>query len=196
MIRRINLLPEELRAVNKSSFYLLSVVIAVCYIFFLYSVNRFQAMNISNLETRKNALSSQASALNTTVNKFNAEREKIKSIENRERELLAKTAIIRTISENKTPWANMLHLISDFVPSGVWLTDLSSAGTTNGETKLRGFKLTGMATSSTLITDFMTALDSSPFLEGVTLNHAKKTEYQGSEVFSFEIMCKVTRASR
>lgn len=193
MIERINLLPEELRVVRKGHFYLFALVSLTIYAAILYSIYSGKHTKLSAMQGERTSLMQQISILKAQDAKYREIIEKINLTETKKKGVEEKVRIIASISEGRTPWADALYELSNIIPSGVWLSSLSSLDTVGGERKVKGVKINGMAFSSALIADLMAAIDTSPYFEGAAMTYAQKVDYQGRDTFSFELTFRLRR---
>ncbi|MBI4746378.1 MAG: PilN domain-containing protein [Deltaproteobacteria bacterium] len=187
MIQRINLLPGELRTVNKRIFYFISSLLIILYLSTLYVVNNTGRTNIGALEAKRDSLRQSAGVLARQDAKYREIIDKINMTEAKNKEMEARAGVVNRISGGNTRWSDPLYELSNIVPAGLWFSSLSSSDIMAGDKKFKGIRVSGMAFSSSLITDFMAALEASPYFEGVSLASLQNTEYNGREAFSFEI---------
>ncbi len=189
MIRRINLLPDEMRVIDRRPFYLIATSLTIIYLLLLNSIYGHYSSKLAFIQKQKDALSSRVPALTAQVARLKETESSKSSVEIKIKEMERISGIIRTISEDRTAWADPLYEISAITPSGLWLTGLSSADSTVKDKKEKGLKITGMAFSNRTITDFLSRIDASRYFDAATLTSAHKTSYGDREVFSFEISC-------
>lgn len=191
MIQRINLLPEELRTVSKKPFYLISFISVIIYLSILYVTNNTQRGNIEALETKKTSLQQSKELLASQNLKYREVFDKINQTEAKNREIEATAGLAKKISDENMRWSVPLHHLSNIVPAGLWFSSLSSSNIVSGENKIKIISIDGMALSNSRITDFMAALESSPYFDGVSLGYVQSAEYDGRKAFSFEITFKI-----
>jgi Tfp pilus assembly protein PilN len=193
LIQRINLLPKELRVVRKGPFYLFSLISLAIYASILCSVYSGKQTKLTAMEDERSSLMQHISLLKAQDAKYKEIIEKINLTETKKKRVEEKVRIIAAISEGRTPWADALYELSNIIPSGVWLSSLSSLDTVAGEMKAKGVKINGMAFSSSLIADLMAAIDTSPYFEGAAMTYAQKVDYHGRDAFSFELTFRLRR---
>lgn len=191
MIQRINLLPEDLRTVNKRPFYFSASLSIILFLSTLYIVNNTHKANIRALETKRDSLRQSIALLARQDTKYREIIDKIKVFEAKKKGIEGRAGVVNRISEGNTRWSNPLYELSNIVPAGLWLSSLSSSDIMAGDKKIKGIRVSGMAFSSSRITDFMAAVEASPFFEGVSLAYVQNTEYSGREAFSFEITFRI-----
>ena len=191
MIQRINLLPKELRTVNKRTFYFIASLSIILYLSTLYAFNYSQKANIGALEAKRDSLRQSVSLLARQDAKYREVIDIINMTEAKNKDMEVRAELVSRISDGNTRWSDPLYELSNIVPAGLWLSSLSSSDIMAGDKKFKGIRVSGMALSSSRITDFMAAVEASPFFEGVSLAYVQNTEYNGKEAFSFEITFRI-----
>ncbi len=191
MIQRINLLPRELRTANKRTFYFISSLSIILYLSTLYIVNNTQRANVGALEAKRDSLRQSVALLARQDAKYREVIDKIKVAEAKKKGIEGRAGAVSRISDGNTRWSDPLYELSNIVPAGLWLSSLSTSDIMAGDKKSKGIRVGGMAFSSSRITDFMAALEASPYFEGVSLAYVQNTEYNGKEAFSFEITFRI-----
>ena len=191
MIQRINLLPKELRTASKRTFYFIASLSIILYLSTLYAFNYSQKANIGALEAKRDSLRQSVSLLARQDAKYREVIDKINLTEAKKKEMEARAGLVSWISDGNTQWSGPLYELSNIVPAGLWFSSLSSSDIMAGDKKFKGIRVSGMALSSSRITDFMAAVEASPFFEGVSLAYVQNTEYNGKEAFSFEITFRI-----
>lgn len=191
MIQRINLLPEELRTVNKRSFYLIASLSIVLFISTLYIVNNTKKVTIKALEAKRDSLRESVAALAQQNALYRAVSDKINATEAKKKGIEARAGLVKRISDSNVRWSGPLYELSKIVPEGLWLSSLSSSDIAGGDKNVKGIKVVGTSFSSSRITEFMAAAEASPFFEGVSLSYVQNTEYKGRDAFSFEITFRI-----
>ncbi|MEK6726140.1 MAG: PilN domain-containing protein [Deltaproteobacteria bacterium] len=187
MIQRINLLPRELRTVSKRIFYFIASLSIILYLSTLYVVNNTQRSNVGALEAKRDSLRQSIAVLAKQDAKYREVIDMINMTEAKNKDMEVRAGLVSRISDGNTRWSGPLYELSNIVPAGLWFSSLSSSDILAGDKKFKGIRVGGMAFSSTRITDFMAALEASPYFEGVSLAYVQNTEYIGREAFSFEI---------
>lgn len=187
MIQRINLLPKELRTASKRTFYFIASLLIILYISTLYIVNNAQRANVGALEAKRDSLRQSIAVLAKQDAKYREVIDMINMTEAKNKGIEGRAVLVSRISDGNTKWSDPLYELSNIIPAGLWLSSLSSSDIMAGDKKFKGIRVSGMAFSSSRITDFMAAVEASPFFEGVSLAYVQNTEYKAKEAFSFEI---------
>jgi Tfp pilus assembly protein PilN len=191
VIQRINLLPKELRTLNKRAFYFISSLSIMLYLSTLYVINNTQRANIAALEAKRDSLRQSIAVLARQDAKYREVIDMINMTEAKNKGMEVRAELVSRISGGNTQWSYPLYELSNIAPAGLWFSSLSSSDIMAGDKKLKGIRVGGMAFSSSRITNFMAALEASPYFEGVSLAYVQNTEYIGREAFSFEITFRV-----
>lgn len=191
MIRRINLLPEELRTVNKRVFYIVALLSLILSLSILYFISQKQETVILAFRAQSDLLQKESNRLSAQNAGYKEVIDGINMTEKRKKEMEEKVGFVRNVSEGRTMWSDYLYELSGIVPAGVWFTNLSTSDVASGDKAVRGLKVDGMAFSSTLITDFMAAIEASPLFIDAALIYVQSTGYHGREAFSFEITFRI-----
>lgn len=187
MIRRINLLPEELRPVNKRGFYFIAFSSSIVYIIVLCLITLNQGATVKTLRSRMETGQKRMTVMSAQNTKYKEVIDKINLTDSKKKEMEKRISLVKTLSSGRVLWSEYLYEIANITPYGVWMTGISSADEAKGDGKVKRIKINGMALSSGLISDFMSAVDSSPHFGSVALVSAQNTDYQGREAYSFEI---------
>lgn len=191
MIRRINLLPEDLRTVNKRVFYIVASLSLILSLSILYFISQKQKTVILASRTQSDLLQKESNRLSAQNAGYKELIDGINMTEKRKKEIEEKVGFVRNVFEGRTMWSDYLYELSGIVPAGVWFTNLSTSDVASGDKVVRGLKVDGMAFSSTLITDFMAAIEASPLFIDAALIYVQSTVYHGREAFSFEITFRI-----
>lgn len=187
MIRRINLLPEDIRTVYKGRFYLFALITLSLFVGVLTEIHYYRQKEMDRLFTAKAALQKEIAFLKSEEVAYKKVIEKVNLTEARKKEIEGKAELVANLSGLVPPWADALYELSNIVPGGVWLSTLSSFDTVAGDKKVKGLKVSGMAFSNGLIADLIAAVNTSPYFEGAAMIYAQSVDYQGKEAFSFEV---------
>lgn len=193
MIRRINLIPEELRVVEKGRFYFIAFASLAIYISALYTVYQEKKNDLAAALPERAALQQKLTRLKIKKKGSEGLAESIRKAEMMREDLERKLSFVSLLSTGRTLWSDVLYEVSQIIPPDVWLTSLSSFDAGRAAEGARGVKLNGMAISSPLVTEFMAVIDASPHFGKTALTYAHRTEYEGSEAFSFELTFEIER---
>lgn len=191
MIKRINLLPHELRVIEKGPFYVMAVVSSVLFFAFLYFVHSGQQAVIERLSSELTLLGSEMASIKAQSDKAREITDKINSIEARKRDLEERAAFARLPLQHRIAWSGLLYDLSQIVPSGVWLSKISSFDVTAGVATVKGVRLNGMALSNSGITDFIDVLENSSHFEKTGMTYAHNVPYEEKEAFAFDLTSNI-----
>lgn len=191
MIRRINLLPEDLRVVSKRRFYFIASLSILLFCSILYVVNNKQRFDIRAFQAERDLLQQRIAVLARQDAGYKETMNSINLTEAKKKDMEDKIRVVDAISSGRIQWANPLYDLSNIVPAGLWLSGMSTSDVVTGDKKFKEVKLNGMSFSSARIADFMAALESSPHFEGVALTYVQNVGYHGKEAFSFEMTFRI-----
>lgn len=191
MIQRVNLLPEELRTVNKRYFYFVASISIVLLFSTLFSINNIQKVKIRDLAAKRDSLRESVAALAQQDVLYREVSNKINTTEAKKKGIEARAGVVKRISDGTTRWSDPLYELSNIVPDGLWFSSLLSSDIAAGDKKVKGIRVSGISLSNSRITDFMAAVEASPLFEDVSLAYVQNIEFKGREAFSFEITFRI-----
>jgi len=191
MIKRINLLPRELRVIEKGPFYFMAMVMSVLFLAFLYFIHSGQQATMERLSSELTLLSRELASIKVQSDKAREITDKINTIEATKRELEARAAFARLPLQHRIAWSGLLYDLSQIVPSGVWLSKISSFDVTAGVPTVKGVRLNGMALSNSGITDFIDALENSSHFDKTGMTYAHNVQYEEKEAFAFDLTSNI-----
>ena len=153
---QINLLPvrEARRRADLRNWLLALGISAVSVL--VICVSGHQLLRLDLKETR-----SDIAAAEQQLKAFEAQRQQIEEYKARKAEIVRKLDVITRLERGRAGPVRMLEELSHRIPERVWLTELSSA---DGQLNLKGSSL-----DNELVARFLTALEASPYLNGVDL---------------------------
>ncbi len=99
-----------------------------------------------------------------------------------------KAWLIQNLLSERVLWSEVFKQFSLIVPRGLWFDNLEGSAAGKAEIKIRGGALTYRTVS-----EFMQAMEKSPYFEKPQLIFAQKTALQGQEVIGFEIVSGVKK---
>ena len=99
-----------------------------------------------------------------------------------------KAWLIQSILSERVLWSEVFKQFSLIVPRGLWFDSLEGNSTGKAEMKIRGG-----AFSYRTVSEFMLAMEKSPYFEKPQLLSAQKVMVQGQETVGFEIVCGVKK---
>jgi Tfp pilus assembly protein PilN len=184
---RINLLPEDLRVVEKAPFYILVSALFLAYLAGSYLLHQGKQGDYRSLTAELASLSSEVGALKLSDDKILQVSEQIKIVELKKKNLQRRAELVMPLITERIFWSDILYDISNMVKPGLWLTRLDSSGRVGEGKGVAGVKLNGMALSNDLMYDFMDTIDNSPEFDGAALVYANRDKHGGGDAFSFEL---------
>lgn len=179
---RINLLPVRAKIRKENvrqmiSIYLLSLVLAVVAIGYLWVSQIFQ---ISHLESRLQQVKADVAGY--------AKYEKIlKDLQTKKATIQKKRQTILALQQDRDNLVRVLALLSvETPPERLWFERLSQAGGT--------ITLEGVALSDETIVEFMRNLESSPYVDkgSVNLQHSRMANISGIKLREFRMTCNIS----
>ncbi len=175
---RINLLPVRAKKKRNTSIYqlvamsggiLLTIVVAVS-VHFAYQ---------NTLEAQDKKIT-DADAEIKRLEKIIGE---VKELDGQKQRLLNQLAVIDRLEKGKRGPVRVLDEMSNSIPKRVWLVDFKEAG---GVLSMRG-----AAIDNADVSEFMRALQKSPYFSDVTLKFTQADTREGVQIYSFQVECKV-----
>jgi len=143
--------------------------------------------------------------------RYQKEIRRIREIEKKQGQIRARIEAIRQVDTGRFRWAHMMEEVSKALPEYMWLTSVvrSEAETEEAATEqvaaaaaapsaadaVLRIEITGITYSNLTLTEFMTNLERSPYLGGVTLVGSSHAAVEGTEVTSFALFATYTEAS-
>ncbi|MFN2433182.1 MAG: PilN domain-containing protein [Gemmatimonadota bacterium] len=109
---------------------------------------------------------------------------KIRQIETSQSAIVARIEAIQMVDQGRFRWAHILEEISRSLPDYTWLTSVSR----REELAEGQIEITGVTYSNLTLTQFMTGLESSPYLENVSLIGSSRSNVDGVDVTSFALV--------
>lgn len=105
------------------------------------------------------------------------------SIDARRKEIRERISLVRGLDGNRFAWPHLMDEISRALPGRAWLTGVQRR---SGLPDLR-VELSGAAASPLVITDFVRALESSPFVGGVRIVNSQRQQIRGIQAQAFTL---------
>jgi len=102
-----------------------------------------------------------------------------------------KVQLIGEVDARRYVWPRLMDEVSRALPQHAWLTALHAAG---GDARNPEIAIEGYVGSTGALTRFMTELESSPFLEGVSLVTSEQVEREGRSFQRFTLEARYRRA--
>lgn len=175
---RINLLPVRAKKKRNTSIYqlvamtggiLLSVLVAVTVHFAYQNTLEEQAKKIADADAEVKRLE-----------KIIGE---VKELDTQKQRLLNQLAVIDRLEKGKRGPVRVLDEMSNAIPKRVWLIDFKEAGGV--------LSMTGSAIENADVSEFMRAMQKSPYFTEVMLKFTQADVREGVQVYKFHIECKV-----
>jgi len=105
--------------------------------------------------------------------------------------VVGKVESIRDLDGRRYIWPRLMDEVSRALPPQAWLTALQASGEDSASP---GLTIEGYAGSANALTRFMTELESSPFLTGVSLLASEQVEREGRALQRFTVEARYRRA--
>lgn len=166
---RINLLPwrEQQRTERKKAFgvgmagALLGALVVAGIAWFLVS----QMMNAQAQRNQK---------LTAGIKELDAQIEKINDLDAQKQQFIARMQIIERLQRSRPEIVHVFDTFTKIIPDGVYLTSLQQTG--------RRFRIQGFSQSSTRVSNFMRAIESSEWLVFDSLDKMETTRNSGQSL--------------
>jgi type IV pilus assembly protein PilN len=107
----------------------------------------------------------------------------VKELDQQKSRLLNQLAVIDKLEKGKRGPVRVLDELSNAIPKRVWLTNFREGG--------GNLSMTGAAIDNADISEFMRALQKSPYFTDVQLKFTQADVREGVSVYNFEVGCKV-----
>lgn len=111
---------------------------------------------------------------------------KIREIETTRSAVVARIEAIQAVDQGRFRSGHLLEELSRVLPPDTWLTSVIRKDE-GGEERI---EITGVTYSNLTLTQFMTGLESSPYLEGVGLIGSNRSVVDGVDVTSFALVAR------
>jgi Tfp pilus assembly protein PilN len=98
---------------------------------------------------------------------------------------------IQAVDQGRYRWPHILEELSRSLPENTWLTSVTTSADEAGGNRL---EITGVTFSNLTLTQFMTNLEGSPYLEGVSLIGSNRSQVEGTDVTSFALIAAYTQS--
>jgi len=175
---RINLLPVRAQKKRNTSIYQIVAMAAVVMVALVTGFT-VHSVFVGKVETRQTKVAENAAEMKRLegiigeVNQLEKQTERLKN----------QLAVIDKLEKGKRGPVRVLDNMSESIPKRVWITSFrEQAGT---------LSLTGSAVDNADISEFMRALQRTPYFTDVNLKFTQADLKDGATVYNFEIGCKV-----
>jgi Tfp pilus assembly protein PilN len=111
----------------------------------------------------------------------------VNSLQARQDTVTQKIGVIRSVDTRRYVWPHLLDEISLAVPAYTWLTQITSTEPTDSLETGPAFTVQGSAGSTQAMTRFMKNLETSAFVEGVTLITSEQEIVEGRTIQRFSL---------
>ncbi|MDR2015272.1 MAG: PilN domain-containing protein [Azoarcus sp.] len=179
---RINLLPhrEEKRKERRQRFFVTAGLMLALGASIWLLVHMFNAGNIERQDTRNRYFQNDIAALDREI-------EAIKELRGQIDRLLARKQVIETLQSNRAETVHLFNELAAQIPSGVFLSTVSQAG---GKITLKGY-----AQSNARVSNMMSNLNDSPFLESSEVVKSAAELLNNRRVYNFEINVYIRKST-
>ncbi|MDR2208057.1 MAG: PilN domain-containing protein [Azoarcus sp.] len=179
---KINLLPhrEEKRKERRRQFYTNAGLMLALGGSIWLLVHMFNARNIETQDVRNGYFQNDIVALDREI-------EGIKELRGQIDRLLARKQVIETLQSNRAETVHLFNELAARMPSGVFLGTVSQSG---GKITLKGY-----AQSNARISNMMSNLNDSPFLENSEVVKSVAELLNNRRVYSFEINVYIRKSA-
>ena len=176
---KINLLPvrisKKVEALKQELIYAAVAVAAVIFLCLIAGI--YQAATVSDAKARLAALEKEITALK-------ADADRVDEIAKIREDLSAKLAVISDLKKSQSGPVHLLDELAEAAPEAVSLTQLS---------EVRGkLELKGIAQSNEVVSQFLTNMERSDWLDQVYLVGIDSVEKDGKKYKTFEITAQVS----
>lgn len=171
---RINLLPhrEEKRKERRQRFYLVSALMLALGGAIWLLVHMVNAGHIDSQEARNRFIEGKNAELDKVI-------VEIKDLRGQIDRLLARKQVIEALQSNRAETVHLFNELAVRMPAGVYLVSVSQSGS---KITLRGY-----AQSNARISQLMSSLNESPFLENSEVVRSVAETQNSQRVYNFEL---------
>jgi type IV pilus assembly protein PilN len=115
---------------------------------------------------------------------------KMREIESSQAAIAARIQAIQEVDQGRFRWAHIMEELSRSLPEYTWLTSVVRREDVVEENQI---EITGITFSNLTLTQFMTNLESSPYLERISLIGSNRSNVEGVDVTSFALVAAYTQ---
>jgi type IV pilus assembly protein PilN len=179
---RINLLPVRAKKKRNTSLYqLVAMSGGLVFVLLLAAIAHFAFANrIADQEKKIADGDAEIKRLEKIIGE-------VKELDQQKSRLLNQLAVIDKLEKGKRGPVRVLDELSNAIPKRVWLVSFQEAG--------GGLSLKGAAIDNADISEFMRALQKSPYFTDVNLRFTQSDTREGVSIYNFEVGCKVNYAA-
>jgi type IV pilus assembly protein PilN len=175
---RINLLPVRAKKKRNTSIYQIVAMSAVVMVSAIaaFTVHTVFANRVQEREAKIAENTAEVQRLQKIIGEVN-------ELEKQKERLLNQLTVIDKLEKGKRGPVRVLDEMSGSIPKRVWVTSFrETAG---------ALSITGSAMDNSDISEFMRAMQKTPYFSDITLKFAQADIRDGVTVYNFEIGCKV-----
>jgi type IV pilus assembly protein PilN len=175
---RINLLPVRAKKKRNTSIYQIVAMSAVLMVALVsaFTVHSVYVAQVEERERKKTDNENEIKRLQKIIGEVN-------ELDKQKTRLLSQLAVIDKLEKGKRGPVRVLDELSGSIPKRVWVTSFrETAGS---------LSITGAAMDNSDISEFMRALQKTPYFTDVSLRFSNADQRDGVPVYNFEINCKV-----
>jgi type IV pilus assembly protein PilN len=178
---RINLLPVRAKKKRNTSIY---QIVAMSGVLMVAAVTAFTVHTVyaNKVAEREKKVAENAAS----IKNLQAIIGEVNQLDKQKQRLLAQLAVIDKLEKGKRGPVRVLDELSNSIPKRVWITSFREQG--------GALSLTGSAVDNADISEFMRALQKTPYFTDVNLKFTQADVKDGATVYNFEISCKVNYA--
>ncbi|MBM4280788.1 MAG: hypothetical protein FJ137_08520 [Deltaproteobacteria bacterium] len=175
---RINLLPVRAKKKRNTSIY---QIVAIAAVLMVASVSSFTMHSVyaAKVEERETKIADNEAEIKR-LQKIIGE---VNELDKQKTRLLNQLAVIDKLEKGKRGPVRVLDDLSTAIPKRVWVTSFREAG--------GALSITGSAMDNSDISEFMRALQRTPYFTDITLKFSSADQRDGVTMYNFEIGCKV-----
>lgn len=175
---RINLLPVRAKKKRNTSIY---QIVAMSAVLMVAAVSAFtvHSVYVAKVEERERKIADNE----TEIKRLQKIIGEVNELDKQKTRLLSQLAVIDKLEKGKRGPVRVLDELSTAIPKRVWVTSFREAGGT--------LSITGAAMDNSDISEFMRALQKTPYFTDVSLRFSNADQRDGVPVYNFEINCKV-----
>jgi len=142
-----------------------------------------------NQNRQRAALSERIDVAKQDSTRYSRAISKIREIEASQSAIAARIQAIQSVDQGRFRWPHILEELSRSLPEHTWLTSVVRKESLDGGAgDGNQIEITGVTYSNLTLTQFMTNLESSPYLENVSLIGSNRSNVEGTDVTSFALV--------
>lgn len=130
------------------------------------------------------AARSQTKALEKEIEKFSTQLQQVEDFRRKKSEIEKKLAVIDRLDRSRSGPVHVLDELATHTPERVWLTNVRSQDGV--------LSIEGMSLDNELVALFLTALNDSPYFDGVELEESELVERDRLKLNSFKVKAQLT----